>query len=179
MRRAILLLAVAACAPAKTPPGEEVTPRQAAIFTDPSTGTLLADAPRSVGIDLAAPPASVWTAVKKVYADLDIPVTVENPSAHQIGNPNFFKSRQLAGQSMVQFVDCGSGMTGPKAASYRIYMSLLTTVMPDGKGGTNIQTTFAPMGQDMSGTSSDKIPCGSSGRFEALVLDHVKTAVGR
>jgi hypothetical protein len=178
MRRALLLIALTACAPANNP-GEEATPRQAAIYQDPTTGTLLADRPRSVAIDLAAPPASVWIAVKKVYADLDIPLSVESPAAHQIGNENFYKSRQLAGQPMTQFVDCGSDMTGPKAASYRINMSLLTTVAGDGKGGTNVQTTFVPMGQDLSGTSSDKIPCGTTGRFEALVLDRVKTAVGR
>jgi hypothetical protein len=77
---------------------------------------------------------------------------------------------------MTQFVDCGSGMTGPKAASYRIYMSLLTQISGDGKGGTIVQTTFVPMGQDISQGSTDRIPCGTTGRLEQLVLDRIKIA---
>ena len=172
-----VMLAVGGCATANTPP-EQTTPRQAAIFSDPSTGTILGERPRSVAVHVGAAPAAVWLAVKKVYGDLEIPVTVENPAARQIGNASFYKSRQLGGESMVQFVDCGSGMTGPKAASYRIYMSLLTDVIPDGKGGTDVHTTFVPMGQDLSGNSSDRIPCGSTGRFEALVLARIKETVG-
>ncbi|MDB4877130.1 MAG: hypothetical protein JWM41_3576 [Gemmatimonadetes bacterium] len=178
MRRALLLLAVGGCVSANTP-AEETTPRQAAIYQSRETGTLLAEAPRSVAITIAAPPAAVWVAVKKVYSDFEIPVTVENMPAHQLGNANFYKSRELGGRPMGDFVDCGSGMTGPKASSYRIYISLLTEVSTDGKGGTDVHTTFVPMGQDMSGNSTDRIPCGSSGRFEQYFLDHVKSTLGK
>jgi hypothetical protein len=127
---------------------------------------------------VAAAPATVWLAAKKVYADLEIPLSVDNPAAHQLGNQNFYKSRQFGGQPMTQFVDCGSGMTGANAASYRIYMSLLTTVTPDGKGGTTVNTTFVPAGQDVMGGSSDRIPCGSTGRLEGLLLNRIKAAAG-
>ena len=79
---------------------------------------------------------------------------------------------------MTQFVDCGSGMDGPKSATYRIYISLLTDRRRRRpKGGTKVQTTFVPMGQDVAGGSTDRIPCGSTGRFEALVLDQIKATV--
>jgi hypothetical protein len=78
---------------------------------------------------------------------------------------------------MTQFVDCGSGMTGQKAASYRIYMSLMTDISADGKGGTLVQTTFTALGQDVTEGSSDRIPCGTTGRLEQLVLDKIKVAV--
>jgi hypothetical protein len=180
MRRFACLLAfsVYGCASAGNTM-EETTPRQATVFQSAETGTLLGDRPRAVGTTIAAPAAQVWLAVKKVYADLDIPVTVENPSAHQIGNANFFKSRQIGGRSMTEFVDCGSGMTGPKASTYRIYISLLTDVVTDGNGGAKIQTTFVPMGQDVGEGSTDKIPCGSTGRFETFFLDKVKAELGK
>jgi hypothetical protein len=87
--------------------------------------------------------------------------------------------RQLAGRPMTEFVDCGSGMTGPKAATYKIYMSLLTMVIPDGKGGTTVQTTFVPTGQDMTGNSSDRLPCATTGRLEQSFLDRVKANLGQ
>jgi len=81
-------------------------------------------------------------------------------------------------EPMATLVDCGSGMTGPKAATYRIYISLLTSIATDGKGGTTVQTTFVPMGQDISAGSADRIPCGSTGRLEANFLDRInKTLV--
>jgi hypothetical protein len=178
MRRALLLLAVAGCASGPVY-SENTTPKQATIYSGPETGMILGERPRAVATAVAAPPAAVWLAVKKVYAELEIPLTVENPGVHQIGNQLFYKTRQMAGRPMTEFVDCGSGMTGPKASTYRIYISLLSDVIPDGKGGTKVQTTFVPMGQDMMGNSTDRIPCGSTGRFEALFLEKVKAAAGR
>ncbi|HEX8942372.1 MAG TPA: hypothetical protein VF785_04485 [Gemmatimonadaceae bacterium] len=180
MRRALLLLALCGCASGGTSSeSSNTTPKQAAIYSSPETGVLLAERPTASSATIAAPPAAVWLAVKKIYADWDIPVTVENPSTHQIGNPNFSKSRQMAGKSMTDFVDCGSGMTGPKSATYRIYSSLLTDVMTDGKGGTKVRVTFVPMGQDVAGGSADRIPCGTTGRLEQLLLGQVQASVGK
>ena len=174
MRRAFLLLLLCGCASAGTsPPTSDSTPKQAVIYTSPETGTLLGERPRASSIIIAAPPAGVWLAVKKVYGDWEIPLTIENTSTRQIGNANFYRVRQMAGESMAKFVDCGSGMTGPKALTYRIYISLLTDVIPDGKGGTRLQATFVAMGQDVAGGSTDRIPCGTTGRLEQLLLDRV------
>jgi len=179
MRRVLLLLALGGCASASQTLSD-TTPRQATILSgDKDGGTIYAERPIAATATFAAPPATVWAAAKKTYADFEIPLVLENPAAHQMGNANFFKSRQLAGRPMVEFVDCGSGMTGPKAASYRIYISLLTEMTTDGKGGTKMQTTFVPMGQDMSGSASDRIPCGTTGRFEQLFLDHVREQLGK
>jgi hypothetical protein len=179
MRRVLLLIALGGCASAGQTL-DDTTPKQATILSgDANSGTIYAERPRAVAMSIAAPPAAVWLAAKKTYADFEIPLAVENPSAHQMGNPNFFKSRQLGGRAMVDFVDCGSGMTGPKAATYRIYISLLTEMMTDGHGGTQIQTTFVATGQDMSGSASDRIPCGSTGRFEQYFLEHVRSQLGK
>jgi hypothetical protein len=178
MKRLIPLLFAAGCASAGTS-AENTTPKQAAIFTSAETGTLLTERPRAAVINVAAPASNVWLAVKAVYAEMDIPLTLDNMAIHQLGNQNFFKSRVLAGQPMTQFVDCGSGMTGPKAMSYRIYISLLTQVNGNANGTTTVQTTFVPMGQDVSAGSSDRIPCGSTGRFEQLFLDRVKDTLGK
>ena len=177
MRRILLLCTLCGCASSGTS-SENTTPKQAAIFSG-EQGTIFAERPRATTATIVAPPAAVWLAAKKVFADLDIPLAVENTSTHQMGNPNFFKSRTLAGQPMSQLVDCGSGMTGPKASTYRIYISLLTSIATDGKGGTTVQTTFVPMGQDISAGSADRIPCGSTGRFEANFLDRINKTLGK
>ena len=179
MRHRMLLPLIALCGCASAGGAPDQTARQAPIFTSAETGTIIGEAPRAARAEIAAPVASVWLAAKAVYTDLGIPVTVESPPIHQIGNTNFYRTRNFAGKGMTSFVDCGSGMDGPKAASYRIYMSLLSTVEADGKGGTTLQTTFVPAGQDLSGNSSDRIPCGTTGRLEALFNDRVKAVLGK
>lgn len=179
MRRVVLLLLLCGCASGGAVETGEVTPRQATIATDPSVGTLMADEPHASSVTIAAPPATVWLAVKKVYAEFEIPITVDNPAAHQIGNQNFIKSRRMAGESMANWVDCGSSMTGPKATTYRIYASLLTNVLPEGQG-TKLLTTFTATGQDIEGGSgTDRIVCGTTGRFEQYFLQKVKETLGK
>lgn len=184
MRRLLLAAVLCGCASSGGAPSGDTTPRQATILMGGTsmsgpTPTIMGDRPVATSATIAASPADVWAAVKKVYVKLEIPLTVENPAAHQLGNDNFVKSHQLAGRAMTQFADCGSGMEGPKAASYRMYLSLLTNVFADGKGATVVQTTFVAMGQDIAGGSTDRIPCGTTGRFESLVLDQIKAAVAR
>ena len=177
MRRLLLLCALCGCASAGTP-SEEPLHKQAAIFSGEG-GTLFGERPRAAIATVAAPPAAVWLAAKKVFADLEVPLAIENTAAHHLGNTNFYKTRTFAGQPMALLVDCGSGMTGPKAATYRIYMSLLVSIATDGKGATTVQTTFVPMGQDVSGGSTDRIPCGTSGRLEGIFVDRIKEALGK
>ena len=177
---ALLVLVVAAgCATGSVVQGSDSTPRQATIYTSPETGTLLTDPARASTVDIDAPPTTVWLAVRKVYADLEIPVTLENPPEHRLGNPSFFKSRTMGGMAMTNWVDCGSGMTGPNATTWRIFMMSLTDVIPDGKGGTTLKTTFTAMGQDVTAGSADRIPCGTTGRFEQNILNRVKLALGK
>lgn len=180
MRYLVLLAALAGCASGNVVEGSDTVMKPQAIYQSGQTGTLMnGDVPLAAKASIDAPPPTVWLAVKKVYADLDIPVTFENATTHQIGNPNFWKSHQLGNQRMTEFVNCGSGMTGPNAASWRIYFTLMTDVNPDGKGGTNYQTVMTATGQDVTGGSVDRIPCGSTGKLEQLILTRVKTVLGK
>jgi hypothetical protein len=177
MRRFALLILIGGCASSGNS-GETYAPKPPVIYGgDQSNQRLEAEKPRPSTATIGAPPATVWTAVKQVYTSLEIPVGIDNPAAHTIGNQNFYKSRTMGGESMTAFVDCGQGMTGAKAASYRIYMSLITNVSGDAKGGTLVQVTFSALGQDVTEGSTDRIPCGSTGRLEQLVLDRTKAAV--
>jgi hypothetical protein len=179
MRRSLLLILVAGCATGgSTVEGSNSVPQRQAIFQS-EQGVLLSEPARAEATVIAAPPAAVWVAVKKVYQDLDIPLTVDNLPGHQLGNANFYKSRQLGGERMQMLVNCGNGMTGPNAASFRITMSLLTDVNPDGKGGTRLQTTLIAKGQDVTGGSTDQIPCGPTGRLELMLLNRVKAELGK
>ena len=72
MRRVLLLCALCGCASAGTT-SENTTPKQAAIFSG-EQGTIFAERPRASTTTIAAAPAAVWLAAKKVFADLDVPL---------------------------------------------------------------------------------------------------------
>jgi hypothetical protein len=173
------MLLLAGCATgARVTDGSDSAPQRQVIFQS-DQGSLMSDPVRAEAVEIDAPPVAVWEAVKKVYADLDIPLTVDNLPGHQLGNANFYKTRQLGGERMQALVNCGQGMTGPNAATFRINMSLLTDVNPNDKGGTKLQTTLLAKGQDVTGGSADQVRCGPTGRLELMLLNRVKAALGK
>lgn len=169
-------IAVVLCGCASANTAEQVG-RPPTMKVSQEAGAVIGEAPIASTIAIAAAPTMVWVAVKKTYSAFEIPVTVENPALHQLGNPDFNKTRTLAGQPMATLVDCGIGNAGPNAARYRIYISLLTNVSADGAGGTKVQLGFVANGRDVAGNSTETVSCATNGRFEKIFLDRVKLIV--
>jgi hypothetical protein len=155
-------------------PAQTATPSQATIYQGSDRVTMYSDAARSSDRTFDADPAKVWAAVKQTFADYSIPVTVENAATRQIGNPDFFRTRSFMGKNMTDLVSCGSSMTGPNAATFRIFMSLTVNTAPAGTGKTKTGVTFVASARDMSGGNSvDRLPCGSTGIVDQLFLDQI------
>jgi len=72
-------------------------------------------------------PPKVFAALEKVYAELKFKPDVHAPP-FQIGNQGFMARGSLAKSRMSAWVDCGSGMTGPIADDYKLYLGLVTFV---------------------------------------------------
>ncbi|MEN9818829.1 MAG: hypothetical protein RLZ32_2709 [Gemmatimonadota bacterium] len=153
-------------------------PRRA-ILTD-GTGVTYSSEPAEQSRRIAAAPVAVMTAVRQVYAGFAIPVTLDDRAAHRIGNPDFYRSREFMGRRMNELLDCGSGMTGPNAATFRIFLSLVTRVQDAPGGESEVRVQLVATARDLtSGSSTDLLPCGSSGRIEQRLLDEIaKRATG-
>ncbi len=173
----ITALSLTACA-SRQPVAATGGPRQQMIFSGPETPTVLADPARALSVTIDKPADVVWNAVKQVFIEFEVPLTVENTTTRQLGNGDFFRTRRFADKAMPQLVTCGAGITGPNAASYRIFMSLLTKVEANARGGTTVSTTFVSSARDMSGgTAADRLPCGSTGALERLLMARVAAIV--
>jgi hypothetical protein len=57
-------------------------------------------------------------------------------------------------------------------------MSLISVVRPDGKGGSELETAFTSSAQNMEGSSSDRISCGTTGRLEERIRKGVFLKLG-
>lgn len=179
MRMAGVAVLASGCA-SGGPVVEDATRLPVPIYQGSEVPTMYSEAPRSVTGTIAQPVAAVRAAARQAFADYSIPVTLDTPANGRIGNPDFFRSRQFLGRPMTELVSCGGGITGPNAASYRIFMSLIVTTKADATGGTVLAVLFESTARDVvNGTSNDRLVCGSSGKVEQLLLDRIRALATR
>ena len=180
MRRSCVLLLVAAnagCASSGSPGPDVSLPSQRTVAVDDQQvyrTTVLANAK----VLVPAAPSRTFDAVKAVYEELGIPPGTHDPATGRFGNTSFWKQRRLANDAISSFLNCGESFTGPVANNYRIYMSLISMVRPDGKGGSELETAFSAQAQNMEGSSGDRISCGSTGRLEERIRKGVLLKIG-
>lgn len=118
-------------------------------------------------------------AIKKTLIQLDIPITVDDPKLHAIGNSDFNKVYRIGGRPMTEYVDCGSTPNGARASTYRVYMSFITTVEPTAPQVTKMKSVLVANAREVSGSSSNRVPCGSTGKLERMLIDSVRVIAGR
>ena len=114
-----------------------------------------------------SPPAKVFTAAALVMQNLRIPVDVRDSAGGMIGAVKLVRSRNLAGSALSRYLECGAGMTGPRADSHRVQMPLLLFIDPAPDGKTKLRIALAASAQDNTGTSNSPVTCGSTGALEA------------
>lgn len=131
-------------------------------------GIMMADRPTAQALTVAATPDDVWRTAVRVYAALDIPVTLADIAHGQLGNRSFSKRRTLGPRRMSELLNCGSGQLGANADSYRIQMSLSTT-LSSRNGQTLVETLLIAYGEDVSGDSTSPAQCASTGALENLI----------
>ena len=178
----VCCVGVVGCAAGSGPgaPAAAVPPRPAMVFNDPSVATLYSEVPRAAERRLPQTPAVVLAAARQLFATYEIPVTVDQPASGQVGNGSFYRARRFLGRSMVDLFNCGSTITGPNAATYRIYLSMVLTVKAVPAGGSTAALLLTAAAQDLAGGSStDRLPCGSTGAVEELFLTALQQQAGK
>lgn len=164
----------------KEHPDADIAVRRPVVLAIPELRTIYGDAPKSVEDLLDADAATVRTAIKHKLAELDIPLTIEDPKYSALGNGNFEKIYRIGKRPMSEFVDCGTVGMGQRSATHRMYMSLVTIVDSLRPTSTRVRSTFTVQARDMSaGMNRPSVPCSSTGRLERLLIESVATASDR
>lgn len=180
MRHSCALLLVgglAACASSGSSGPDVSLPSQRTVAVDDQQ-VYRTSVPANSKTPVPAAPSRTFEAVKAVYEQLGIPQGTNDPATGRFGNTDFWKQRRLANEALSSFINCGESFTGPVANNYRIYISLLSMVRPDGKGGSELETAFSAQAQNIEGSSGDRISCGSTGRLEERIRRDVLLKVG-
>jgi hypothetical protein len=166
MRRSLMfgVLASAACASGSSAVVERTSER--AVYTDVDGQVhRTVDVTRAKVVTVAAPPDQTWNAVLAAYRALGIDVLLQEPSKGQLGNGHFARIGKLAGVQLSEYLDCGgSSFDGPRADSYRVTLSLITTLVPEGSG-TSLATELTAEARPLS-VSGDPVHCVSTQHLE-------------
>jgi hypothetical protein len=181
MHRLLLLVVVASCVSGGGSSAERggAGDSPATRVVSPDTGVRRTDLEAWTTTSFSAAPDIVWSAVKKFYATFEIPLTFEDRAAHELGNQSFYKSRAMGGRAMTTWVNCGTTLTGDAAATNRIFMTSVTEILPDGQSGSKMRTSFVATSQDIAQASGGRVPCVSTGRFEAAMAEQVRQSIAK
>lgn len=133
----------------------------------------------SAPFDMMASRGATFAAASAVFDELKIPMQVRDSAAGVIGNPSYIKMRNLAGMGMSRLLSCGSGMTGPNADSWRIYITVFAFVEGKGDDKSVLHVGFIGGAKDIDGASKDAVACATSGLFESTFADRVKKRLFR
>ena len=166
----LLVLALApSCASSGSSPDPGIAPPTERVVAVDTHGAYRTTVPPNAKAHLPVSPSRVFDALKSVYQELGVPAAIDDPSTGRFGNTDFWKTGKLGAEPISRYLNCGDSIMGPAADTYRIYISLVSQAQPDGKGETNLETSFVAQARNMEGTTSDRVSCGTTGRLEEQI----------
>lgn len=129
--------------------------------------------------EVAAPPMQVFRAASMVLNNLRIAIDVSDSVHGLLGATKLTRSRNVAGRALSRYLECGSGMTGPRADSHRVQMPLLMMLDKGDAGGTRLRIALVGSAQDNGGVSTQPVACASTGVFEGELRKAIKEQIAQ
>lgn len=126
-----------------------------------------------------APMGETFAAVRATYAALKLPREWADSANGQLGTLRARVTYQLGGERLSVYFNCGNGLTGANADTWRLTIAIVTFLQPAGDGKVRLGTGAVAEAQDMSGVSTEPAMCGSTGLLEARILKDVRGKLGQ
>lgn len=125
----------------------------------------------TVGVpyEVDAPKAKVFAALSQVMADLEIPVEHRDYGLGFIGNAKLQLRAFFAGSQLSRYVECGLGVLGPNANSWRVHMGLIAFADSLGPNKTRVRVAMTAGAADPAGATKESTMCGSTGVLEEKI----------
>ena len=124
-------------------------------------------------------PEEAWKTLLETYNDLKLPITALDASKRKVSSSEARAPRTIGGKPLHDYLDCGSGISGPRADSYDVAYTLVSVVMPATGDSTAIRSSLAGKASTRGGTSSPPVDCTSTGRLERRLAQLVRLKLDR
>ena len=120
-------------------------------------------------IVVTAAPDAVWAALKASLETLGVPIGFEDRAAGEIGHAQTKLFRRMGKQRLSSYLRCGSGLTGPNADSYQVYLSFVAFMKPLDDATVAVAPFLTAQAVDVAGGRNDAVQCTSTGRLESNI----------
>ncbi|MBL0169178.1 MAG: hypothetical protein IPP90_00405 [Gemmatimonadaceae bacterium] len=121
---------------------------------------------------------AVWRILPSVFDSVGIPVTTIDQARKSIGNAGYKTRARLGKAPLSRYLDCGNTQIGPNADSYDVFMSVITTVSPEGASGAMLTTIVDAQSRPVTYNQAYS-RCSSKGGIEIRIADLVKARLAR
>ena len=123
---------------------------------------------------IAAASGKTFRAVVAAFDEIKIPLDTRDSLGGVVGNLNLVRTHNMAGSQMSRWFNCGTGITGPNADNWRLYIAVAALLDRVGADTTRIRIGMVAGAQDMQGNSKEPVMCSTSGALESRLLELTK-----
>lgn len=113
----------------------------------------------------------VWRTLQLAYQEMEIPVTGVREDVHRLETMNLV-TRRIDGDPISTFLDCGSGVAGPRANTWGVSLTLVVTVRPGETSGSRLRIETDGWAEPR-GTSGTSVHCQSRNELEDRIFENV------
>src|SRR5688500_6108169 len=111
-------------------------------------------------------PAVTYAAVLRTYEELKLPREISDSAKGRVETGVIHRRVDIGGKQISTYLSCGDGITGPYADTYRVYMIVMTTVVPRGPDRSAIRSVLLGGAVNVSEGARQPMACESAGRWE-------------
>jgi hypothetical protein len=176
VRRLVAWVGLGLLAAVRAPEAQQIWPSQV-IPTDVWLRMWEQRPPEIGEIVLDAPVDSVWTALRATLQSLHVPVGFDDPKLGEIGHTRAKLYKRMGKQPLSHYLSCGTGITGPNADSYVVYLSFVTMVKPE-NGKARVVPLLTGLAVDIPSGRNDGVNCVSTGRLETRIGEDLRKRIG-
>jgi hypothetical protein len=130
-------------------------------------------------VQIAAPAGKTYRAVIAAFEELKIPITTKDSINGLVGNFSLVLAHSLAGSQMSRWFNCGIGMTGPNADTFRLDIAVAALLDKVTADTTRLRIGMVAGAQDMQGNAKEAVPCATSGALEQKLEELIRARVSK
>ena len=123
---------------------------------------------------IAAPRAATLDAATRALTQLGATLDLIDPRRGMIGMTNAPRMRTFGGSRLSRWVNCGNGMMGSNADSWRVFLTVYAFVDAIDSTSTRLRVAVVAGARDVAGTSTEPVRCASTGSLEEAAAERVR-----